>query len=266
MSAVDEIWANLGKTIPFLNTSKAGIIRRIAEVVGTIIDIVRLEILRTEQTITEATRIARITTEQFYLDKVYAYQEGDNLVVINNATQELGYATIDPSKQIIKQASMGSDSNGSFFVNVATANSQKNLVQLSASQLVDFKAYFDNFIAFGAQSDIASNPPAIFNAANLYIRYNKTYALTAIRQSVYDALHDLQIKPRNSVTLYINEIETYLTNIEGIDDAYFSGMTLTDGDNTIEPVDGTVLMKSGYFNFNPNLYDWNQNITIFEAV
>lgn len=266
MSAVDEIWANLGKTIPFLNTSKAGIIRRISEVVGTVIDIVRLEMLRTEQIITEATRIARVTSEQFYIDKAYAYQDGDSLTVINEATQELGYIKIDPSKQIIKQASIGTTSNGTFFLNAATANSENNLIPLSSTQLTDFKAYFDNFIGFGAQADIASNTPGVLRASNLYIRYNKTYAITGIRNATHKALHDLQVKSRNSNVLYVNELESYLGEIEGVEDAYFASPRLQDGDKDIVPVDGTITMPSGYFNFDPSLYDWTQNITIFETV
>ena len=46
MSLIDTIWKNVQRLIPSINTSNAGILRKIAEVVGTVLDIVRLEILR----------------------------------------------------------------------------------------------------------------------------------------------------------------------------------------------------------------------------
>ena len=104
MSAVNDILTAIQRIIPSLNTSNAGLFSRIAQVVGSFIDIVRLEMLRSEQTVQQATKIARITTQQYYVDRAYAYQSGDRLVVIDPATQELGYATIDETKQIQENA------------------------------------------------------------------------------------------------------------------------------------------------------------------
>ena len=129
MSLIDTIWENVQRLIPSINTSNAGILRKIAEVVGTVLDIVRLEILRSEQTIAAAAKIARVTSEAWYVEKAYAYQQGDQVVVVNEATQELGYATIDATKQIIKQASIGATEEGLYYINVATSDANNNVVE-----------------------------------------------------------------------------------------------------------------------------------------
>lgn len=266
MSAITDIWSNIEKIIPSLNSSRAGIARRITEVVGSFIDIVRLEMLRSEQTVEQATKIARITSRQYYVDAAYNYQEGHDLVVINEATQELGYAETDVPAQIIRQATIGVTSLGVFFLNVATADSNNNVVPLTDDQLDAFGEYYFNFIAMGAQCTIASNEPAVFTASHLYIRFYKTTNLDVVKGSVYQALHDLQVRRRDNARLYINEIESYLNSLDGVRDAYFADVRVDYNGSSVTPKNGIIDLEPGYFNFDPALYDWTQNKTTFEAV
>lgn len=266
MTSINEIWNNIQRIIPSLNTSAAGILRRITEVFGSVIDIVRLEILRSEQTIAEATKIARVTNQSYYIDQAYNYQEGDPLVVINQATQQLGYAVPDATKQIIKQASIGITSLGIFYINVATADSNNNIMRLSQAQLDAFREYYQNFIAMGAQCTVSSNDPAIFTAVNLYVRFYKTYNLDAIKASINTALHELQTVRRINSLLYINEVETYLSSLTGVRDAYFSDVAIQFNGESTFPQDGKVYLPSGYFNFDPELYNFSGIKTIFESV
>ena len=71
---------------------------------------------------------------------------------------------------------------------------------------------------------------------------------------------------RTTNVLYINDIEGYISGLNGIKDAYFSEVKVSqDGDSTT-PQDGKIVLNPGYFNFDPNLYDFTKNITIFEAI
>lgn len=186
--------------------------------------------------------------------------------MVNEATQELGYATIDATKQIIKQASMGSNQEGLYYINVATADANNNVVSLTQDQLDAFSAYYRNFWGVGAQIQAASNAPAVLSADKLYVRFDKSYNLDAIKNSINTGLHDLQMQRRTTNILYINDIESYLSGLNGIKDAYFSEIKVShDGDSTT-PQDGKIVLNPGYFNFNPNLYDFTKNITIFEAI
>lgn len=266
MSVISIIWANLQTLIPDLNTSNAGIIRKIVETVGAVMDIIRLEMLRSQQVIEEGTRAARITTEAFYIEKAYYYQEGHDLVVINEATQEIGYVQDDPNAQIIKQAVIGETSVGVFYLNVATTDANNNIIPLTQTQLDAFRAYYPNFVAFGAQCPIASPVAAIFSADNLYVRYLRTYNLDNVKASINTALHNIQIQKRTTKRLYVNEIETVLNNLPGVHDAYFNDPFTTFNGEREEPVDGAFSLNPGYFNFDPALYDFTKNKTIFEAV
>lgn len=266
MSLINTIWDNIQRTIPAMNTSNAGILRKIAEVVGTVLDIVRLEILRSEQTIAAAAKIARVTSEAWYVERAYAYQQGDQVVVVNEATQELGYATIDATKQIIKQASMGSNQDGLYYINVATADANNNVVSLTQYQLDAFNAYYRNFWGVGAQIQAASNAPAVLSADKLYVRFDKSYNLDTIKNSINTGLHDLQMQRRTTNVLYINDIERYISGLDGIKDAYFSEVKVSQDSGITTPQDGKIVLSPGYFNFNPNLYDFTNNITIFEAI
>lgn len=266
MSLIDTIWENVQRLIPSINTSNAGILRKIAEVVGTVLDIVRLEILRSEETISAAAKIARVTSEAWYVEKAYAYQQGDQVVVVNEATQELGYATIDATKQIIKQASIGATEEGLYYINVATSDANNNVVSLTQDQLNAFGAYYRNFWGVGAQIQAVSNPPAVLSASKLYIRFDKAYNLDTIKSSVNTGLHDLQMQRRTTNVLYINDIESYISGLNGIKDAYFSEIKVSQDSGITTPQDGKIVLNPGYFNFNPNLYDFTKNITIFEAI
>lgn len=266
MSLIDTIWENVQRLIPSINTSNAGILRKIAEVVGTVLDIVRLEILRSEQTIAAAAKIARVTSEAWYVEKAYAYQQGDQVVVVNEATQELGYATIDATKQIIKQASIGVTEGRLYYINVATSDANNNVVPLTQDQLNAFGAYYRNFWGIGAQIQAASNPPAVLSADKLYVRFDKSYNLDAIKSSINTGLHDLQMQRRTTNILYINDIESYLSGLNGIKDAYFSEVKVSQDSGITTPQDGKIVLNPGYFNFDPNLYDFTKNITIFEAI
>lgn len=266
MSLINTIWDNIQRTIPAMNTSNAGILRKIAEVVGTVLDIVRLEILRSEQTIAAAAKIARVTSEVWYVEKAYAYQQGDQVVVVNEATQELGYATIDATKQIIKQASIGATEEGLYYINVATADANNNVVSLTQDQLDAFSAYYRNFWGVGAQIQAASNAPAVLSADKLYVRFDKSYNLDTIKNNINTGLHDLQMQRRTTSVLYINDIESYISGLNGIKDAYFSEVKVSQEGGITTPQDGKIVLSPGYFNFNPNLYDFTKNITIFEAI
>ena len=71
---------------------------------------------------------------------------------------------------------------------------------------------------------------------------------------------------RTTNILYINDIERYLSGLTGVKDAYFSDVTGSQNEGVTTPTDGKIVLNPGYFNFDPNLYDFTKNITIFEAI
>ena len=71
---------------------------------------------------------------------------------------------------------------------------------------------------------------------------------------------------RTTNILYINDIESYISGLNGIKDAYFSEIKVSQDGGITTPQDGKIVLNPGYFNFDPNLYDFTKNITIFEAI
>lgn len=266
MSAIDDINTNIKKAIPELNNSKASIIGRITQVIGTFIDIVRLEMLRSQQIMDQSLKDARITTSNYYISKAYAYQEGDNLIVKNELTQELTYDPIIPANQIIKQASINVTSLGVFYINVATTDKDGMNAPLSLTQINAFRSYFNNFVAVGADMNASSLTPAIFTANNLYIRYNKNYNLLDIQKNIKPLLINLQQTNRPNGVLYVNEAERILIGIEGVLDASFATPYIIWEGESIYPTAGQIDLPPGYFNFDPLFYDFDTNKTIFEPI
>ena len=108
----NQIKAYLANILPNLNSSASAIWTRFVDVFSTIIDILTGEIGRSNTIIETAARSLRVMGQQYYIDKALAYQEGDDLVVVNDETLAMGYAEIDTSKQIIKQVYTSVPDNG----------------------------------------------------------------------------------------------------------------------------------------------------------
>lgn len=256
MSKTEDLLANIRAIIPGLNASSAGIIPRILEAVGTFMDEVSLEAERSIEVIEERVRELRPTTPNWYISKAYEFQYGDNLVIKDQSTQEPGYAVISPEKQIIKQAIIGTDLNGTYWINVATTDADGNLVQLDADQLSEFRTYFIKMTGFGATITVSSNPIAVFNADRLIIRYSALYSLSEIKDQVKTLLRALQVDQRYLQVVYVNQIETALIDgIEGVVDAYFSNIVVTQDGATESPTDGAIRLQTAGFNFDPTFFD-----------
>lgn len=137
----NQIKAYLANILPNLNSSASAIWTRFVDVFSTIIDILTGEIGRSNTIIETAARSLRVMGQQYYIDKALAYQEGDDLVVVNDETLAMGYAETDTSKQIIKQVYTSVPDNGEIYLKVATTDSDNNLIPLTTQQLDAFKGY-----------------------------------------------------------------------------------------------------------------------------
>lgn len=256
MSVINQIWLALVTTISGINTSLVGIFRRIVETIGSYIDIVRLEILRSEQTIAQSAPLARITSRNFFLNIAYQYQEGDPLVVVDPATQWLGYNPVDPNKRIIKQASIGFNQIGNFGLNVATTDADGMIVPLTQEQLNDFREYYLNYTPLGVQISISSQEPVVLTSTSLYITVYSGADIMAIHAALRQYMRDLQLMSRERPIVFINELECYLKSQPGIHDATFSNLHGVYEGADINPIPtGEIELPSGYFNIDPDFYN-----------
>ena len=136
MSYYSNIIEQLQATTPELtNSSNASIFHRIVEAFAQALNTISLNISNSETVIENSARTLRVAGRQYYVDKSLAFQFGDNLVLIDQTNFQYGYAQIDASKQIIKQAAIYTTGNGAVInLNVCTQDDTGNII-LTTAQL-----------------------------------------------------------------------------------------------------------------------------------
>lgn len=252
MSFFEDIRINLQKIAPVLNnTSASSIVNRIISTVASVLNIIELEISNSEHTVEHSARTLKIMGRQYYIDTALAFQYGSSLTIVDPQTYRYGYATIDPTQQIIKQLAISSTDNGLIVLKVAKIDDEGYIARLTSDELQSFSDYMNSFLPLGFQMQITSAAPAILNCTSLYIRYSKEYSLSVIRQQIGEVLLSFQAALRGDDPLYVNDIESAIKSAPGIRYAYFNNISVTDSseEEPITPVNGQITIPAGYFNF-----------------
>lgn len=252
MSFFEDIRINLQKIAPVLNnTSASSIVNRIISTVASVLNIVKLEISNSEQTVESSARSLKVMGRQYYIDTALAFQYGASLTIVDSRTYRYGYATINPDQQIIKQLAISSTDNGLIVLKVAKIDNDGYITPLLAGELQSFSDYMNNFLPLGFQMHITSAEPAVLNCTSLYIRYSKEYSLSVITQQIKDVFLSFQAYLRGDDPLYVNDIESAIKSAPGVRDAYFNNISVTDSskEDPITPVNGQITIPAGYFNF-----------------
>lgn len=252
MSFFEDIRINLQKIAPVLNnTSASSIVNRIISTVASVLNIIELEISNSEHTVEHSARTLKIMGRQYYIDTAVAFQYGSSLTIVDPQTYRYGYATIDPTQQIIKQLAISYTDNGLIVLKVAKVDDEGYIARLTSDELQSFSDYMNSFLPLGFQMQITSAAPAILNCTSLYIRYSKEYSLSVIRQQIGEVLLSFQAALRGDDPLYVNDIESAIKSAPGIRDAYFNNISVTDSseEEPITPVNGQITIPAGYFNF-----------------
>lgn len=252
MSFFEDIRINLQKIAPVLNnTSASSIVNRIISTVASVLNIIRLEISNSEQTVESSARSLKVMGRQYYIDTALAFQYGASLTIVDPQTYRYGYATINPDQQIIKQLAILSTDNGLIVMKVAKIDNDGYITPLLAGELQSFSDYMNNFLPLGFQMQITSAEPAVLNCTSLYIRYSKEYSLSVITQQIKDVFLSFQAYLRGDDPLYVNDMESAIKSAPGVRDAYFNNISVTDSskEDPITPVNGQITIPAGYFNF-----------------
>lgn len=259
----DIIASNIKSLFAFANESTSALWYRLATFASNLMDIISIEIRNTESIISDSALNHRVMNQSYYVDIALQYQEGDNLIEIDKVLHKLGYAEINPDKQIIKQAVVSLQDNF-ITINVATTDSSENLIPLSSSQLSSFKSYFENFMAFGLPVNIKSEEAdtiTIEQHDNL-ISYDAALSLDSVKQDIANKLDEIQKNVILGSTYYINDIVSQLMEIDGIVNVYIPEVKVTPSGESGKKVSNKIPLKSGYFNFASN----SENAFNYEAV
>lgn len=248
MATQDLITANL-IALGFDNPSQAAIYNKIAEACGLVIDSTITELNNSETEIFNIINTQRYGKPGYYTSKALAFQYGDNLIV-DPVTLDYVYATIDPTKQIVKQAAF-EDISSQLFLKIAALNTISGLLEpLTVAQYNAFVNYFTVFEIPGLPVTIINLPGNIlyFNATATYFA---TYDLPTLKNSLVNALNTFRSSFTFNGTFYAGDLEQYIkTNVPGIRD-FFINNTLIDS----VPFSGSIALPSGYFNYVNNIAD-----------
>lgn len=246
MATQDQITANL-ILMGFDNPSQAAIYNKIAEACGLVIDSTLTEIINSETEIFNIINTQRYGKSGYYTGKALAFQNGDNLI-IDPVKFDYIYATIDTTKQIVKQAAF-EDISSQLFLKIAALNTITGLLEpLTVAQYNAFVNYFTVFEIPGLPVTIINTPGNIlyFNATATYFA---TYDLPTLQTNLLNALNNFRNSFTFNGTFYDGDLEQYIkTNVPGIRD-FFINNTLIDG----APFSGSISLASGYFNYINNI-------------
>lgn len=246
ITAIQSLFQNV-------NTSASAIWMRLVDALSTIFNIISNEILFSEDNIANTACSLRVTRKDYYLDKALYFQYGDNLVILDNDTKELGYNPINENNRIIKQATV-STSEGGIVLNVATSDSTGNLEPLSAEQLSSFKYYYENFIPLGFTLFIQSKEPDILTfPEGMIVYYSSGNSLTQVKNDITSMKTTIQQNIVLGAPLFINDLERDFQQVSGVEAAYIPNVVSTNGSLTYEADNGRVILVSGYFNFAEDL-------------
>lgn len=264
MATIDTIKTSVSKIVPELsNKSASALWARLCETFAAVVDTTILNMSNSEEVIRNAALNLRVAGEQYYVDKVLAFQEGDSLVIVDPTTYSYGYATVDESKQIIKQVTVSADtSSAEIRVNAATQDADGYNKLLTADQTTALQNYLQRLAPLGIAVNVSS-PEKVseITADRLFVRYYKSYSLPVVQQAVKNILISTQGMLIGGDPIYVNDIEGAIKNIDGVRDAWFLNLKY---DTYKTPVNGVITPASGFFNFSSNLIDLS--IVQFEAI
>lgn len=252
MATFDDIMTNIANAVPELtNSSQMAIFYKIAQAVAISVDNTKTEIETTKSIIDNIIGLQRYGRSGYYTDKAKAFQYGDSLIE-DPVSHESIYATIDTTKQIVKQAAFeAANSGGAQILTLKVAKLDENtnkLAPLDSTEKTSFDSYFTTFEIPGLPVTKVSLPANVFSFTAI-VSYYSTYDYNSIITSVNAALYAFRDDYAFDGTLYVNDLETYIkNNVPGIRNISLNN-TLIDSVSFL----GSIRLSAGYFDFAANI-------------
>lgn len=194
-----------------------------------------------------------VGTLPWYRDQCFYFQYGDSLSYIDN---HYVYATIDPSKQIIKRASVN-DVGGQVRIKVAKL-SGTTPVALSAPELTAFSSYLNSVKIGGTNLSIVSR-----DADLLKIYYNIVYDPLLLTSSgelisspgtypVEDAINNYISNLPFDGVLNITKLTDEIQNATGVIDPIINNAEAKYGTLAYAPINNNYNADAGHMKIDPS--------------
>ena len=252
MGAATIIKQALLHVLPTLNPSNASIEAKIIDVVGAYADSEKVERQNTLEVINNALATQKITTIEYYRRKAVAFQLGDDLVY-DPVNQGGYYETIDPSKQIIKQAYIA-DGKPNYTLLVNKIGNDGHLTTLTSDELASFRTYFAAFQPLGMRLNINSFDVAQITDPNIviYAQAGSDATEVAAQINANFLAHEQVLRKNNLVSL--SELSDIIQQQPDVLAIGFDNPTATevrlDGETyEVKPEKGLFELVNGAFTF-----------------
>lgn len=185
-------------------------------------------------------------SEPWFPIMVKAFQYGDSLTVEKGVTK---YATIDESKQIIKQVSFNKNRSGRVTLKVAKDDGSGNLIALTTDEYNAFDDYVKRRVSPGVPPDVFSLSADIVKYT-LTAKFDPSYNRQSILDAIDEVLVDYRDKYRFGAVFYKSAFMAAVKGVEGVVSVTgIIDMTLKNGTETVNDLLEEKELPAGYFNY-----------------
>lgn len=189
-------------------------------------------------------------TAPWYAQKALEYQDGSELVIINDGTQ-LGYDPVIESDRIVTRAAyieQDTAEGRTLYLKLAKGDVE-NLEKLEGVEVIRINKYFERIKFAGTRILISSlNPDLLIPQMTVY--HDGVYDDTTILNRVIDAINDYMINLPFDGIFYVQKFEDAVLNVDNVVDLEVNQVTIRSFLVENSPVDTVVsrklVLESGY--------------------
>ena len=189
-------------------------------------------------------------TATWYAQKALEFQDGSDLVIINNGTQ-LGYDPVDASKRVVTRAAYNEvdTASGRTLILKLAKGDVEELQKLDGVEVVRLNKYFERIKFAGTRISISSlDPDLLLPTATVY--HDGVFSNDVIRDRVIKAIEEYMINLPFDGTFYKQKFEDAILDVDNVVDIDVNDITIRSFVDILNPVDTTVdrklILESGY--------------------
>ncbi|MEM6734469.1 MAG: hypothetical protein AAF620_00225 [Bacteroidota bacterium] len=189
-------------------------------------------------------------TAMWYSQKALEYQDGSELVVINNGTQ-LGYDPVIESQRLVTRAAY-TESNtlqGRALILKLAKGNVSNLQKLDGIEVVRLNKYFEQIKFAGTQIFISSLDPDLL-LPKMTVYHDGVFSNETIFTKVETAINNFMVSLPFDAIFYKQKFEEAVLSVANVVDVDVNNITIRSFKDILSPVDTNVdrrvILESGY--------------------
>ena len=206
--------------------------------------------------IEQKNRNAIVGRASWYAAKALEFQYGDSLVVVDGVVR---YATLDPSKQIVKRAACKGGANS--ILKVATLNGSGGVMPLDNSQLAAFTDYVSNFMFAGTNLVILSQATDLLRLT-LEVYYDPLLAVDTVKANCIVAIENYLANLDFNGILKVSALEDAIQAVAGVKDVFIQTIEAKENAGVYAPVVRAYQTVAGYIQIDTATYPLATNLTM----